>query len=82
MEALGLTDRVVLTGARADVGVLLPALDVFALSSRQEAAPLAVLEAMLAGLPVVATGCGAVADLVTDGKDGYVVPVGDDAALA
>jgi glycosyltransferase involved in cell wall biosynthesis len=80
--SLGLAGRVVLTGARTDVGRLLPAFDVFALPSRLEAAPLAVLEAMHHGLPVIATDCGAVADLVTDGKDGYVVPVGDDQALA
>ncbi|MDT7741807.1 MAG: hypothetical protein QOE59_885, partial [Actinomycetota bacterium] len=80
--ALGVADRVVLTGMRTDVGDLLPAVDVFALSSLQEAAPMAVVEAMHAGLPVVATSCGAVADLVTDGKDGFVVPVGDDVALA
>jgi glycosyltransferase involved in cell wall biosynthesis len=79
---LGIAGRVELTGERTDVGRLLTALDVFALSSRQEAAPLAVVEAMHAGLPVVATDCGAVADLVMDGKDGYLVPVGDDGVLA
>lgn len=79
---LGLPDRVVLTGGRADVARLLAAFDIFASSSRQEASPLAVIEAMHAGLPVVATACGAVPDLVTDREDGHLVPVGDDAALA
>ncbi|MDL5158998.1 glycosyltransferase [Actinomycetospora termitidis] len=79
---LGVDDRVLLTGGRTDVVRLLPAFDVFALSSRTEAFPLAVVEAMHAGLPVVATNCGAVADLVTDGVNGHLVAVGDEAALA
>ncbi|OLS97844.1 hypothetical protein BJF90_42180 [Pseudonocardia sp. CNS-004] len=49
---------------------------------RARSAPLVVLESMAAGVPVVATDCGAVRDLVADGREGCVVPVGDPAALA
>ena len=69
-------------GVRRDVAELLPAFDVSALSSVHEAMPLAVLESMAACLPVVATDCGALRDLVSNGETGYLVPVGDVAGLA
>ena len=53
-----------------------------ALPSRQETAPVVILEAMAAGKPVVATDVGGVRDLVADGESGYVVPPGDPQALA
>ncbi len=52
------------------------------LASRQETAPMAVIEAMAAGKPVVATRVGGVADLVEDGRSGFVVEPGDQNALA
>ncbi|MBS9374375.1 glycosyltransferase [Rhodococcus sp. B50] len=79
---LGISDRTVFTGVRRDVRTLLPGLDVSALSSVHEGAPITVIEAMAAGLPVVATGCGCLPDMVADGTDGFLVPVGDAAALA
>jgi glycosyltransferase involved in cell wall biosynthesis len=82
VDELELTDRVLFTGLRSDVPQILPAFDVSCLSSVHEGAPLAVLEAMAAGLPVVATDCGAVRDLVADAEQGFVVPVGDEHALA
>lgn len=78
----GIADRVRFTGDRRDVHVLLRLFDVFCLSSDWEAMPLAVLEAMAVGLPVVVTDCGALRDVVTDGIEGYVVAVGDSAAIA
>lgn len=72
----------VVTGAaRAE---LLARADVFALASRYpyEGQPLAVLEAMAAGLPVVATPRGAIPDTVADGVTGFLVPEGDVGALA
>ena len=56
--------------------------DVFVFPSFQECLPLVILEAMCAALPVVATGQGGVPDLVEDGVTGYLVPVGDAAAVA
>ncbi len=78
----GIADQVVFTGPRSDVGRLLGAFDLFCLSSRTEAAPVAVLEAMTAGLPVVCTGCGELPEIVADGREGYVVQVDDDEAFA
>ena len=52
------------------------------LSSRSEGAPFSILEAMAAGLPVVATDVGGVRELVADGETGLLVPAGDPARLA
>lgn len=79
---LGIADRVLFTGLRRDVPELLPAFDVSCLSSVREAAPVSIIEAMAAGLPVVATGAGAIADMVADGEEGFVVPVNDSGAIA
>ncbi len=82
VDELGIADRVLFTGLRSDVPELLPGFDVSCLSSVHEGAPLVVLEAMAAGVPVVATDCGALRDLVADGEDGFIVPVGDPRAIA
>jgi glycosyltransferase involved in cell wall biosynthesis len=79
---LGISERVVFAGFRPDVAELLPAFDVSCLSSLHEGVPLSVLEAMAACLPVVATDCGSLPDLVTEGQTGYLVPVGDVAGMA
>lgn len=81
-EKLGIADRVLFVGTRRDVAVLLPGFDVTCLSSVHEAMPLAVLESMAAAVPVVATDCGCLSDLITDGAEGYLVPVGDVEGLA
>ena len=74
--------RVMLLGARADVPQILPAFDVFVLSSHWEGEPIALLEAMAAGLPCVATATeGAREILGADASSGCLVPVGDVAAL-
>jgi glycosyltransferase involved in cell wall biosynthesis len=70
----GLSNRFCHLGHRADVTDLLPAFDVFALASRYEGLPCAVLEAMGAGVPVVATAVNAVSDVVVPGVTGLVVP--------
>jgi len=66
--------RVVLAGERTDVLELLPAFDVFALPSRYEGLPTAVVEAMSCGVPVVATAVNAVSDVVVPGETGLLVP--------
>ncbi|RCW44418.1 glycosyltransferase involved in cell wall biosynthesis [Halopolyspora algeriensis] len=66
--------RVLLAGERTDVGNLLAAFDVFVLPSRYEGLPLAVLEAMVCGIPVVATAVNAVTDVVVPGETGLLVP--------
>ena len=79
---LGLEERVRLEGERRDVPALLARADVFVLSSRSEGLPVSVLEAMAAGLPVVASAVGGVAELVLDGETGVLVRPGDPEALA
>jgi glycosyltransferase involved in cell wall biosynthesis len=78
---LKLADRVRLLGRRYDVPELLAASDVFALVSESEGSPNAVMEAMAAGVPVLATEVGDVPRLVTHGLHGYVVPPSDEEAL-
>ena len=80
--ASGMADRVHFLGVRADVPELLAAADLFALASRWEGGPLAVMEAMAARLPVVATAVGAVPELVEPGVTGILTEPGDAAALA
>jgi glycosyltransferase involved in cell wall biosynthesis len=80
IAAAGIADRCHLLGERRDVPRVLAALDVFALSSRMEAFPVAVGEAMACGVPCVVTDVGDAAMLV--GDTGRVVPPGDPAALA
>ncbi len=77
----GLQNRVLLMGERQDVPRFLQASDIFVLSSRWEGLPLVVIEAMLAGLPVVATRVGGVPELVEDGVTGLLVPPKDPRAL-
>ena len=78
----GLERRVHLLGKRNEVPECLAASDVFVLSSNWEGNPLAVIEAMAAGLPVVATAVGGVPELVESGQQGILVPPGDCAAFA
>jgi glycosyltransferase involved in cell wall biosynthesis len=80
--ARGIRDRVVFAGMREDVPRLLAAMDLFVLPSASEGQPNAVLEAMAAGRPVVATDVGGVRELVVPGETGLLVPCGEPAALA
>jgi glycosyltransferase involved in cell wall biosynthesis len=78
----GLGERVRLLGLRKDVARLLPAADLFLLTSVTEGIPLTIIEAMGAGLPVVATRVGGMTEVVEEGRTGLLAPAGDDAALA
>jgi glycosyltransferase involved in cell wall biosynthesis len=75
-------NRVHLLGKRSEVKECLAASDVFVLSSNWEGNPLAVMEAMSAGLPVIGTMAGGVPELVESGQQGFVVPLGDCAGFA
>ena len=79
---LGMAAKVHFLGMQGEVADLLSASDVFALSSDWEGTPLAVMEAMAAGLPVVATAVGGVPELVSDGEAGLLTPAGDTSAFA
>lgn len=78
---LGVADAVRLVGHRSDARMLLDAADVFALPSRSEGMPLAAIEAMDAGLPVVATRVIGSDEVVLDGVTGTLVPTENSAAL-
>ena len=72
-----ITDRVHFVGERDDVPRLMPHFDVLWLGSEYEGQSNAILEAMLAGVPVIATNIAGNRDLVVDGVTGYLVPIGD-----
>ena len=81
---LGLGEACRFLGVRRDIGDILAAADVFALSSAplQETLSVAAIEAMFAGLPVVATAVGSMDEIVAEGETGRLVPPGDPEALA
>lgn len=81
-SSLGLKDRARLLGNVENPHLLYRAADLFVLPSRYEGFPFAMLEAMAAGLPVVATRFGGADEIVEDGREGLLVPTGDVAGLA
>ncbi|MEW6447185.1 MAG: glycosyltransferase family 4 protein [Bacillota bacterium] len=86
LEALvakrGAGGHFIFTGSRDDVPVFLKAFDILALPSLTEALGLAVLEAMAASLPVIATAVGGIPEVVVHGETGILVPPRDAVALA
>ena len=81
-RALGLDDRVVFAGFRKDLDQVIPAFDVFCLSSHMEGLGTSLLDAMCYGRAVVATSAGGIPEAVEDGVTGRVVPPRDPEALA
>lgn len=82
IDELALEEDVRLVGRRDDIAVLLRELDVAVLSSVREGSPLAMLEYMAAGAPIVATRVGGVPELIADGTHGLLVAADDPPALA
>jgi glycosyltransferase involved in cell wall biosynthesis len=82
VAAAGLSDRFVLAGFHDDLDRFMPFFDVLALPSYNEGLPNVVLEALAAGVPVVATAVGGTPEVVEDGVTGYLVPPGDAGVLA
>jgi sugar transferase (PEP-CTERM/EpsH1 system associated) len=78
----GLETSVRVLGLRKDIPRLMRAADIFLLTSLSEGIPLTLIEAMAAGLPIVATQVGGVPELVEEGITGLLAPVADDAYLA
>ncbi len=78
---LGIADRVVFLGGRSDVPEILSAMDGYVVSSHSEGFSNAILEAMAAGLPIVATNVGGNAEALQDGKAGILVSPHDPDAL-
>jgi glycosyltransferase involved in cell wall biosynthesis len=81
VQRLGLENRVRLLGFRRDVSELMASSQVFVLSSRSEAFPYSILEAMRAAMPVIATDVGGIREAVLPGETGLLSPPGDPDAL-
>lgn len=81
-RALGVAERVRWLGWRRDLATIYGATDVFALTSRNEGTPVALIEAMAAGVPGVSTDVGGVADVISDESLGLLVPSDSPEALA
>ncbi len=81
-ESKGLKSRIHFLGLRQDIPSILLQSDAFVLASDYEGLPLAILEAMAAGLPIVATNVGGVPQVVDDGGNGYLVAPRDPGSLA
>jgi len=77
VQSLGLSSRVNFLGYRRDVPERIAEVQMFLLISKWEGFPRSILEAMRAGLPVVATDVGGVKESVVDGTTGFVIPPGD-----
>ena len=82
ISALDLEGKVRLLGQWENVRELLAAADAFVLPSRWEGLPMALLEAMMAGLPIIATKVEGVEEVIVEGKNGLLVPIEDADALA
>jgi glycosyltransferase involved in cell wall biosynthesis len=82
VEKAGLTDKVLFLGWRSDVDEIMGCFDIFVLPSLNEGMGRVLVEAMAAGLPIVASRVGGIPDLVKDGKNGLLVPPADSSALA
>lgn len=80
-EQLGIADGTFFLGNRSDVHQLMTSFDIYALPSIHEGIPIALLEAMALGRPVVASRVGGVPEVLRDGVDGRLVPAGDVQAL-
>jgi glycosyltransferase involved in cell wall biosynthesis len=80
-RALGLDHCVRFLGQRNDVPAIMSTLDLLVMNSRSEAFPLVALEGMTAGVPVLATAVGGLPELITHGKNGWLVPLDDEENL-
>lgn len=77
VEQLGINQKVIFLGFRQDVAQILAQVQIYVLISNWEGLPCTIIEAMRAGLPVVASDVGGVKEIVIDGQTGYVIPRGD-----
>lgn len=81
VKARGLENMVIFAGFQTDIESWYPAFDIFTLPSLTEGTPLALLEAMAVGVPVIASAVGGVPKVVTDGVNGLLVPPGNPSAI-
>lgn len=78
----GMQDNITLTGFRNDIEDILPELDLFLITSETEGLGTSILDALVAGVPVVATRAGGIVEIIEDGVNGLLAPVKDARALA
>lgn len=78
----GLADHVIFTGFRTDITRMLPALDIFLMTSKEEGLGTSVLDAFAAGVPVVATRAGGIPEMVRHEHNGLLAAIGDAEGLA
>jgi glycosyltransferase involved in cell wall biosynthesis len=81
-QGLDLAPRIHFLGWRNDLEAILSELDVVICCSRNEGTPVALIEAMAAGVPALSTDVGGMSDLIVHGETGWLVPPGDPLALA
>ncbi|WJY28577.1 MULTISPECIES: N-acetyl-alpha-D-glucosaminyl L-malate synthase BshA [Sporosarcina] len=81
-NSLKVADHVIFTGKRNDLPAILSVSDVMVLPSEKEAFGLVLLEGFACGVPAVGTTAGGIPEVIEDGVNGYLVPVGDPAAIA
>lgn len=82
IHKLQLTDTVYLAGHIPEAKIYLKAFDIFILSSLKEGLPYTLLEAMQAGLPIIATKVGGVSDLITNNEQGVLIPPQNPLAIS
>jgi len=82
VNGLGLNDKFSFIGRRNDVPRIMAAIDVLTLTSSSEGFGLVLIEAMAGAVPVVGSRVGGVAEIISDGEDGFLVPYGDAHAIA
>ena len=80
--AMGIKDHLIFTGFRDDVFRLMAVMDLFVLCSKSETNPIALMEAMASGKPVIATDVGGIPEVVEHGVDGWLCPANDVDCLA
>lgn len=80
-KRLGIADKVIFTGFRADISNVLSAIDIFVSSSVNDPNPRAVLEAMYMGCSIIGTRSGGVPEMIEDGKSGVLVPTDDPESM-
>ncbi|MEM8718517.1 MAG: glycosyltransferase family 4 protein [Cyanobacteria bacterium P01_G01_bin.39] len=81
VEKLGISNKVKFLGLRQDIAQILSEVQIFTLISKFEALPCTIIEAMRAGLPVVASDIGGIKEIVIDQQTGYIIPRGDTQTL-
>lgn len=82
VDVLGVTDHVLFTGRRDDLPELLSFSDVMVLPSEKEAFGLVLLEAFACGVPAIGSTAGGIPEVIEEGVNGHIVPIGDPDAIA